>query len=302
MATKQAENAEQLRGRIEHLSGEVQRLQHELGDAHSADYNTLKRAYVSLVQHFRALQIEAQVLKAHIDALDVEVMNPDEVANELTAVAAVAAVATVAGRVLRHPGNRTLRLAIWSASALFLGWRFTTAGFSRMGSLLVRNRQRKRRLQQDWESLTERIRIMDELTRWEGQDPALQPPGASSGPSSDGSGASGWVDVSQADQEAEGRITYPKPYSPAATAATAQDDGEGIVSYPQAHASQATEEAADGAVAYPSLAEAAAKPAKKSGGGGGQLRAEDLPTAPPLPAGAAAEKEERQRVPAMRAA
>lgn len=39
---------------------QVQRLQRELGDAHAADYNTLKRAYVSLVQHFRALQIEAQ--------------------------------------------------------------------------------------------------------------------------------------------------------------------------------------------------------------------------------------------------
>ena len=32
-----------------------------LGDVHSADYNTLRRAYVSLVQHFRALQVEAQV-------------------------------------------------------------------------------------------------------------------------------------------------------------------------------------------------------------------------------------------------
>ncbi len=40
---------------------QVQRLQQQLGNVHSADYNTLKRAYVSLVQHFRALQIEAQV-------------------------------------------------------------------------------------------------------------------------------------------------------------------------------------------------------------------------------------------------
>ena len=40
---------------------QVQRLQRELGDAHAADYNTLKRAYVTLVQNFRALQIEAQV-------------------------------------------------------------------------------------------------------------------------------------------------------------------------------------------------------------------------------------------------
>ncbi len=48
----------------------------------------------------------------------------------------------------------------------------------------------------DFAAAQERIRIMDELTRWEGQDPALQPPGASSGPSSEeGSGASGWVDV-----------------------------------------------------------------------------------------------------------
>ncbi len=39
---------------------QVKRLQQELGDAHAADYNTLKRAYVTLVQHFRALQIEAQ--------------------------------------------------------------------------------------------------------------------------------------------------------------------------------------------------------------------------------------------------
>ncbi len=51
---------------------------------------------------------------------------------QLTSVAAVAAVATVAGRVLRHPRLAPLRLAIWSASALFLGWRFTHAGFSRM--------------------------------------------------------------------------------------------------------------------------------------------------------------------------
>ncbi len=40
---------------------QVQRLQRELGDTHASDYNTLKRAYVSLVQHFRALQVEAQV-------------------------------------------------------------------------------------------------------------------------------------------------------------------------------------------------------------------------------------------------
>lgn len=44
-----------------HACAQVARLQRELGDAHSADYNTLKRAYVSLVQQFRALQIEAQV-------------------------------------------------------------------------------------------------------------------------------------------------------------------------------------------------------------------------------------------------
>lgn len=52
--------------------------------------------------------------------------------SQLTAVAAVAAVATVAGRVLRSPRLAPLRLAVWSAGALFLGWRFTTAGFSRM--------------------------------------------------------------------------------------------------------------------------------------------------------------------------
>lgn len=40
---------------------QVQRLQRELGDTHASDYKTLKRAYVSLVQHFRALQVEAQV-------------------------------------------------------------------------------------------------------------------------------------------------------------------------------------------------------------------------------------------------
>jgi hypothetical protein len=42
-------------------TAQVARLERELGDVHSADYNTLRRAYVSLVQHFRALQVEAQV-------------------------------------------------------------------------------------------------------------------------------------------------------------------------------------------------------------------------------------------------
>jgi len=35
----------------------------------------------------------------------------------------------------------------------------------------------------------------------------------------------------QADQEVEGRVSYPKPYNPAVTA---QDDDDGVVSYPQA--------------------------------------------------------------------
>lgn len=39
---------------------------------------------------------------------------------------------------------------------------------------------------------------------------------------------------SQSDQEAEGRVSYPKPYTLAAAATPAQDDGdEGLVSYPQ---------------------------------------------------------------------
>jgi hypothetical protein len=43
--------------------------------------------------------------------------------------------------------------------------------------------------------MQERIRIMDELTRWEGQDPALQPPGQSvRGPSSE-EGSASWVNV-----------------------------------------------------------------------------------------------------------
>ena len=122
-----------------HVGLQVQRLQQELGDTHNADYNTLKRAYVTLVQHFRALQVEAQasclspmlrnavtfasglqmqtldlacilgsaltficmqlsesgtpggrlqVLKAHINALDVEVMSPNDVANEVIGLSA----------------------------------------------------------------------------------------------------------------------------------------------------------------------------------------------------------------------
>lgn len=65
----------------------------------------------------------------------------------------------------------------------------------------------------------------------------------------------------------------------------------------QVHASKAA--ADEGEVAYPGLSPPPAAASKKGGSGGGQLRAEDLPTAPPLPGKQAAS--ERQREPAMRA-
>ena len=68
----------------------------------------------------------------------------------------------------------------------------------------------------------------------------------------------------------------------------------------QAQAPQAEEE--EGSVAYPSLAGVAAgkKGAKKSGGnGGGQVRAEDLPSAPPIPSTAAGQQADHERAPAM---
>jgi hypothetical protein len=51
---------------------------------------------------------------------------------QLTALAAVAAVAVAAGRVLRHPRLAPLRVAVWGAGALFLSWRFTSASFQRL--------------------------------------------------------------------------------------------------------------------------------------------------------------------------
>ena len=75
---------------------------------------------------------------------------------------------------------------------------------------------------------------MDELSRWEGQNPSLAPPPPPHGPSSEGGASastSGWVDVGPGG-EVEGHVPYPKQYSPAAVAQGSESD-EGVVAYPQ---------------------------------------------------------------------
>mmetsp|Transcript_13238 Transcript_13238/g.40097 ORF Transcript_13238/g.40097 Transcript_13238/m.40097 type:complete len:301 (+) Transcript_13238:224-1126(+) len=282
---------------IADLKAEVERLQRKLGDVHDGDYNALARAYRSLVQHIQALQMEAQMMKKHIDALDVEVMNPDEVCSELGAVGVVTAVAVAANRMFKGRNLAALRLSIYAGGAIYLGIRFTAAGIGRLGSLLRSNRQRKRRLQQDWDALVERIRIMDSVSRWEGQDPSLAPQHRerSSPAASEGAVSSGWVDVAAG--EAEGNVSYPKPYT--AAAAKRSESEEGLVAYPQVHqgAHQAgTEE--DGVVTYPSASAGTAelpRPGNKKGSG----QAHEMPSAPPLPAwqaGQAASERHRQAV------
>lgn len=77
----------------------------------------------------------------------------------------------------------------------------------------------------------ERIRIMDSVSRWEGQDPSLAPQHRerSSPAASEGAVSSGWVDVAAG--EAEGNVSYPKPYT--AAAAKRSESEEGLVAYPQ---------------------------------------------------------------------
>lgn len=66
------------------------------------------------------------------NATDVQRFSQHPTQMQLTAVAAVAAVAVAAGRMLRSPRLAPLRVAVWGAGALFLGWRFTSASFSRL--------------------------------------------------------------------------------------------------------------------------------------------------------------------------
>lgn len=273
---------EQLSG-MAALQAKVKRLEQQIEDSHISDYNSLARAYRSLLQHIQALQVEAQIMKKHIDALDVEVMNPDEVSNQLTVAGIVAAVAVAANRVLTGRRLVPLRHMVYVGGTLYLGISLTAATLGRLGSLLVHNRQRKRRLEHDWDALTERIRIMDETSRWKGQSPSLLPPGFSdSPPRSEGaaSNTSGWVALSP--EEGEGCVTYP---SAGSSAHHRSDSGDGVVSYPKVNeATAGNDDVMEGIVSYPSASKGAYSPLQKvrqhGRKGSGNL---EMPSAPPMP-------------------
>lgn len=202
-AAAQASDADALKAKVEFL-------ERQLEDAHLGDYNTLARAYRSLLQHIQTLRVEAQIMKQTIDSLDVEVANPDEVSNQLTGAGVVAAIAVVTHRLLTGSRWTPLRRVIYAGGALYLGLSFTAVTLGRVGSLLGRNRQRKGRLLRCWEELMERIRIMEATSQWDGQTPAHILPSAHA---YDGAASEAWARISLRDScsqgEGEGGATSP---------------------------------------------------------------------------------------------
>ncbi|KAL6764491.1 hypothetical protein V8C86DRAFT_2476510 [Haematococcus lacustris] len=145
------------------LRAQLKDLQQKLGDLHCTDVNALRRAYTSLSQHVKALDIESKHIITLMAQIDTQLLTPEYVSQEVGLIASVVSTVWVVDRGLRMmhvQASPLVTRAMVGAAAALVVWRLMRSSSRRLRQLLQNNAKTKAFLLEDWQAVQQRIQVM----------------------------------------------------------------------------------------------------------------------------------------------
>lgn len=231
MASDVGSRETRLAREVESLQAEVLRLHRKLEEYHVSDYNSLRRAYVTLSQHVAALEQEARNMTADLERFETQAVPPQLVAQEVGMAAAITCAVGVLHTTVRAlPVKSGLLIrGMWLLGGAVVVMRLTGGTLAHVAGMFQRNSSRKRRLKAKLAAVEERIRIMAALQTWAEKR---------EGPSADEEGAPPPAPAAAAEPDAQ--VAPPRRVSPATSSGSSAE----LVEMPQAQELEEAEAAA----------------------------------------------------------